>query len=147
VKGLGIRLLIIAVIAGGAFVLRDRLSGSAGDLQVGDCFDVPTTAAQEVDDVQHHPCTEAHTGEVVFVADYAGGSTYPTDAEWESYVGAQCVAAFNAYTGLDFNTDVVFTMGYFTPTAEGWNSGDREVSCYATRIDGSPLSASIKKSQ
>ncbi|HVL52759.1 MAG TPA: septum formation family protein [Vitreimonas sp.] len=143
-NGIAIRLLIIAVIAGGALILRDRLSGSAGDLQVGDCFDVPATVAQEVDDVQHHPCTEAHTGEVVFVGDYSGGETYATDAEWLAFIEAHCVPAFNAYTGLDYQTDVVFEMGFFTPTAEGWRSGDREVSCYAARMDGATMSQSVK---
>ena len=36
-------IFIIAVIAIGAFVLRDRLSSSPNELKVGDCFDSPTT--------------------------------------------------------------------------------------------------------
>ena len=31
--GWGVRIAIIAVIAAGAFLLRDRLSGNAGDLE------------------------------------------------------------------------------------------------------------------
>jgi hypothetical protein len=58
-----IRIAIIAVIAGGAYILRDRLTANAGDLKVGDCFDDPT--GEQVKDVQHHPCTESHTAEVV----------------------------------------------------------------------------------
>ena len=50
----------------GGLVLRDRLSGSASDLKIGDCFDVPATET-DIKDVQHHPCTEAHTGEVFAV--------------------------------------------------------------------------------
>ncbi len=146
-RGIGIRLAIIAVIAVGGFLLRDRLSGNAGDLQVGDCFDAPTTQGVEVDDVAHHPCTEPHTAEVVLVADYQGGSAYPTDPEWFQFIDTNCVPAFNAYTGLDYMSDVVFEMGFFTPTAEGWDSGDKEVSCYAIRIDRAPMSASIKAAQ
>ena len=62
----GVRIAIIAIIIVGGFVLRDRLSSSAGDLKVGDCFDEPATGG-EISDVQHHPCTEAHTAEVVFI--------------------------------------------------------------------------------
>lgn len=145
VTTIGFRLAIVALIAGGAFVFRDRLSGNAGDLAVGDCFDVPTTAAEEVDDVQHHPCTDSHTGEVIYVGDYPDAATFPTEAEWRSHFAARCVPAFNAYTGIDYTVDTVFTMGFFTPTPGGWDDGDREVSCYATRIDGAALTASIRK--
>jgi hypothetical protein len=146
VKGIGIRLAIIAVIALGGFLLRDRLSGNAGDLQVGDCFDAPTTEGIDVGDVPHHPCTEGHTAEVILVKDYDGAdTTYPTDDAWLGFVSGNCVPAFNAYTGIDYETDVVFEMGYFTPNLEGWDGGDREVSCYAIRIDRAPMNASIKR--
>jgi hypothetical protein len=144
-SNIGIRLAIVALVAGGAFVFRDRLSGHAGDLQVGDCFDVPSSAVQEVGDVQHHPCNEAHTGEVVYVGDYPDATAYPSDDQWRAHVTTHCVPAFNTYTGLDFANDVVFDMGFFTPTAEGWGDGDREVTCYAARIDGASLASSIKK--
>jgi hypothetical protein len=55
------------------------------------------------------------------------------------------VPAFDAYTGLDFETDPVMNMGYFTPTREGWNAGDHEVICYAARIDEATMSQSIRK--
>ena len=144
-RGIGIRLAIIAIIAVGGFLLRDRLPGGAGDLQVGDCFDAPTSEGVEIDDVAHHPCNEAHTAEVVLVMDYEPGTGgYPTDPDWFRFIEANCVPAFNAYTGLDYMSDVVFEMGYFTPTSDGWRAGDREVSCYATRIDGTPMSASLR---
>ena len=76
-----VRIGIVAVIAIGIFVFRDRLSSSAGDLAVGDCFDEPSIAI-EIKDVQHHPCNEAHTAEVIFVGDMTGSNDiYPSDAE------------------------------------------------------------------
>ena len=35
-------------------------------------------------------------------------------------------------------------MGWFYPTTEGWNDGDREITCYAIRIDGATTTQSIK---
>ena len=72
---LGAIVVIVLVVA---FVFRDRLSGNAGDLAVGDCFDAPTLDGQTVSDVQHHPCTEPHTGEVfAVVTNPAADAAYP----------------------------------------------------------------------
>jgi hypothetical protein len=63
------RFPILTAIAGfalGGYLLRDFISGNVGDLKVGDCFDPPALAAKDavVKDVQHHPCSERHGGEV-----------------------------------------------------------------------------------
>ena len=142
-RGWIFRIGIIAVIAVGAFLFRDRLSGSAADLKVGDCFDVPA-ADVDIEDVQHHPCNEAHTSEVVHVGDMPASDTYPSDSQFVSFVEAQCIPAFNGYTGLDYLTDQVIDMGYLTPTLEGWGGGDHELICYAIRVDGSTVSQSLK---
>jgi len=90
----GVRIAIIAIIIVGGFVLRDRLSSSAGDLKVGDCFDEPATGG-EISDVQHHPCTEAHTAEVVFIGDMTGdNSTYPSDDQFDQFAATNCLPAF-----------------------------------------------------
>lgn len=148
VKGLlagwGIRIVIVGAIALGAFLFRDRISGAAGDLAVGDCFHEPADSA-EVSDVQHSPCNEAHTAEVIYVGDYAlGGDAYPTLAQFDDAVGVQCLPAFNAYTGRDYATDQELTIGYFYPTSEGWGEGDHEIVCYAVRLDAATMTTSVK---
>jgi hypothetical protein len=143
--GWGVRILIIALIAGGAFIFRDRLSGNAGELKVGDCFDDPP-GATEISDVQHHPCTESHTAEVVFIGKMTGeDAAYPADPLVETWVGTTCLPAWNAYTGKDYDTDEVLALGYYQPTNEGWGKGDRDVICYAARVDGGPMSSSVKR--
>lgn len=143
--GWGVRIAIIAIIAVGAFILRDRISGNAGDLAVGDCFDEPTNATETVEDVQHHPCNEAHTAEVVFVGGMAGATdAYPSDDQFFDAILGQCVPAYNSYTGRDFETDTDYDLGYFVPTSEGWSGGDREIICYAYRPDGVPQTTSIR---
>ena len=60
----------------------DRISQSALDLVVGDCFVEPDVEG-EVSDVQRAPCNEPHSGEVLLVADYPAHDTYPgDDAGW-----------------------------------------------------------------
>jgi hypothetical protein len=143
-SGWGIRIAIIAIFAIGALVFRDRLLGGAGDLKVGDCFDEPA-GQTEIDKVQHHPCTESHTSEVVFVGAVPGdATTYPATSVFDAYVTATCVPAFNAYTGKDFDTETALTMGYFYPLEANWAKGDQELLCYAIREDGTPVTGSVK---
>jgi Septum formation len=144
-RGLALRLGIIGVIALGAFALKPFLTGNAGDLGVGDCFDPPTTT-DTVKDVQHHPCSDSHGGEVILVEKHPDASSYPTDDDFDQFVAAQCVPAFQAYTGTDLTTNKDADIGWFVPTPDGWAGGDRTVICYATRTDDQKTTGSVKKS-
>ncbi len=146
-QGLAIRLGIIGIIVVGAFLLRPYLMGEAASLAVGDCFD-PPPGIGTVEDVQHHPCNEAHGGEVVFVGNYEPATdVYPTDDEFFAFMNARCIAAFNDYTGLDYDTAEHLDYAAYTPTTDGWADGDRKVICYVVNVDGSQFSSSVKKAQ
>ncbi len=142
-RGWIIRIAIIAVIAGGAYILRDRLSANAGELKVGDCFDDP--AGEQVKDVQHHPCTESHTAEVVYLGNMTGdNAAYPADAAVETWVGSNCLPAWSSYTGKSIETEEILTLRWYQPTNAGWTKGDRLVICYAGRVDKAALTSSVK---
>ncbi len=144
-RGWVIRIGIIVAIAAGAYILRDRLSSNAGELQVGDCFDDPANAA-EISDVQHHPCSEAHTSEVVFVGKLTGdNAAYPADSVVDAWARANCLPAWETYTGKTFETEPVLTINFYQPGKEGWSKGDRDVICYAIREDGATMTGSVKK--
>lgn len=146
-RTIALRIGIIAAIGVGFLVLRPFLMGGAGDLKVGECFDEPVGDVQTVEEVQHHPCSDPHTGEVIYVGNLATAENapFPSDAEMETMVGGVCIPAFNVYTGLDFQSDQEWTLGYFTPVEADWGTGDRSIVCYAVRIDATPTSTSIKK--
>jgi hypothetical protein len=145
-RSISIRLGIIAVIVV-AVSSCGVIGGNAGNLSVGDCFDQPTGATDTVKDVEHHPCTDVHTAEVVFVGDYGPATdTYPSDEDFLTFFNGSCTAAFNAFTGLDFVTDQTYDMSAFTPTSDGWGDGDHKVICYAVRLDSGTMNQSIKKS-
>jgi hypothetical protein len=143
VSGIAVRILIVAAIAVGGLVLRDRLSSGAGDLKVGDCFD--TTQATEVKDVQHHPCTESHNAEVVLVTTHPSikGAPYPSDADVETYGDNVCAPAVVSYVGPKAQLDRL-NYGIFYPKAADWKDGDRGVICYALNLDMSPMTSSLK---
>lgn len=138
-------LLIIAVVVVGFILFRDRLPGTAADLQVGECFDQPAEST-EISDVQRQPCNEAHDAEVFLVVDHpaAAGETYPISLTIDRFVVEQCKPAFFTYSGLDFDTETVLDISYFYPTREGWDDGDREVTCYIVRVDDTKLTGSLR---
>jgi hypothetical protein len=140
VARLGIRLAIIAVVLVGGFIFRDRLSGSAGELKVGDCFD--DTTGTKVSEVQHHPCTEGHNAEVVLIGDYpaAKDAPYPTD-EFDSY-GDTCASAAYAYVGSAAHDNLIYSFYY--PLQEDWNKGERKMICYISTENQATLTKSMK---
>ena len=143
-----LRVGVIGAIIIGAIILRPFLSGNAGNLQVGDCFDIPADATDVVDDVQHHPCTDPHQGEVIFVGNYESpNDVYPSEDDFDAYVTQYCIPAFQTYTGIDYYADETYGIGSFFPTSEGWAEDDHEVSCYVGRVDNQMLTQSVKKAQ
>ena len=145
-RGLLLRFGIIGAIGVGAFVLRPFVMGDAGSLAVGDCFDPPSGGAQEVKEVQHHPCSDAHLAEVIYEANYdVAAAGYPSDDDFRAFVLDRCIPAFNSYTGLDYNVATDLDVAPMWPTSEGWNGGDREITCFAVKVDGSTFTGSVKK--
>lgn len=137
-------LTAILVLAGIGFLFRDYFSGSVTDLKVGDCFDAPS-ATTAVKDVQHHPCTDAHLAEVFFVGNMTGtADSYPGTPGFTRFAEGSCVGAFRTYTGRDFEADTVYDISFLRPTTDGWAKGDRGVTCYVVRVDGKPITGTLK---
>jgi hypothetical protein len=140
------RIGIIALIAVGAIIFRDRLSSSAADLAIGDCFDVPAGNV-DVGDVQHHPCTESHTGEVFVLVNHPAAKDAPplTESQLVDYLTTACTPAFTSYVGSEAAAAGLLDFGMFYPVDADWNDGDRGVTCYAYRLDEKPMTSSIRK--
>jgi len=132
----GIAVFIVVVL----WAVKDNQS--AGDLAVGACFDVPGRDT-DISTVVSHPCTEAHDAEVFHVAEYTGDS-YPISLSLDSFIDDSCVPVFATYVGEAFETSEDLTIGYFYPSRDGWNNGDRTVTCYAAREDETKMTESVK---
>jgi hypothetical protein len=145
VRGWVIRIAIIAVIAIGGLIFRDRLSGSAGDLKVGDCFDIPA-ATVDVKDVQHHPCSESHTAEVFAIVNHPAAKGTPplTESQLVDFLSSSCGPLWISYLGQPAVSSAVFDVGAFYPRDADWNDGDRTVTCYTYRTDEKPMTSSVK---
>jgi hypothetical protein len=139
------RVAIPFLVIGGflAFVLWSvRDNQSADDLAVGTCFDVPTETT--ISTVTKRACTETHDAEVFHNVEYASDSdTYPISLSMDSFVTDTCGPIFEAYVGETFE-DSDLTIGYFYPSFDGWDDGDRTVTCYARNVDETKLTQSVK---
>ena len=110
---------------------------SADDLAIGTCFDIPTSTS--VSTVTKIDCTVAHDAEVFLNNEYTGdASSYPISLTLDRYAGETCTPAFETYSGQAADTTNL-TIGYFYPTRDGWEGGDRTITCYAYRGDGVSL--------
>jgi hypothetical protein len=145
VRGWIIRAGIIGVIVVGGLIFRDRLSSNAGDLKVGDCFDLPA-ANVDIKDVQHHPCTERHTGEVFATVNHPAPKDAPalTDAAFADFLDGACQSQWIAWVGQTAASADVLTFGGFYPGDKAWADGERGVTCFTYRNDEQPMTGSAK---
>ena len=100
---------------------------AVGDLRIGDCFDPKDINAEEADEVDARRCDEEHQFEMMAVGTMPDGS-YPTDAEFENFVGSVCLPAFDEYVGMAYEESRLDVFWYF-PLQDGWSSGDHVVQC------------------
>lgn len=131
---------IVVFLAVVLFAVRNNVA--ADDLKVGDCLNVPNGTS--IQTVEQQPCTERHTAEVIFVGEYTDGSTYPISLALDRFIDAACVPAFETYVGRAIDSDPALSIGYFYPSRDGWDSGDRKITCYVVQPDEAPMTESVK---
>jgi hypothetical protein len=133
--------VLVAIIAIVLFAVQNNVA--ADDLKVGDCFNIPNGTT--ISTVEKHPCTESHNAEVIFAGDYTG-SSFPISLSLDSFIDEQCVPAFESYVGRSIDSQPELSVGYFHPTREGWDSGDRTITCYVSQPGDSQMTESLKGS-
>jgi Septum formation len=125
----------------GVVLFATRNNADADDLKVGDCINLPNGTTFKT--VEKHPCTESHIAEVIYVGEYSG-STFPISLSLDSYIEDQCVPAYETYVGRAIDSDPELSVGYFHPTRDAWDGGERTITCYVTQPDESPMTESLK---
>jgi hypothetical protein len=94
--------------------------------------------------VTKQDCTVAHDAEVFHDTEYVGdATTYPISLTMDRFVTDTCGPVFATYVGEELDTSDL-TIGYFYPSRDGWEDGDRTVTCYAQRDDEAKLTQSVK---
>jgi hypothetical protein len=132
---------VIAVFIGVVlYVVRNNVS--ADDLVVGQCFDVPDRS-EDISTVEKFECNLAHDAEVFHIAEMTGDS-YPITLAFRNFVDEACIPAFATYVGRTYQEAEELDVGFFYPNSDGWDSGDRTVTCYIVRVDEAQMTQSVK---
>lgn len=144
------RLLIVATIGAaglalsGCSVIGNILAGDEGvvegegvatdafQIKVGDCLN-DATAGNEVSVVPLIACSEPHDSEVFSRALMQGGP-YPGDDAVFDFADEACVSAFAGFAGIAYEDSTLY-FSHYSPTAESWDAGDREVLCIIYAVD------------
>lgn len=112
-------------------------------LELGQCFDDEVIEG-EVREVPIVPCDQPHDNEVYAIFDLEGSGAYPGDDVVQQQAGEGCLAEFEPFVGLDYQSSVL-DASFLSPTAQGWvELGDREVVCYIFRLDLQKVTGSLR---
>jgi hypothetical protein len=112
-------------------------------LELGQCFDDEVIEG-EVQEVPIVPCDQPHDNEVYAIFDLEGGSAYPGDDVVQQQAGEGCLAEFEPFVGLDYQSSVL-DASFLSPTEQGWvELGDREVVCYVFRVDLQKVTGTLR---
>jgi hypothetical protein len=85
----------------------------------------------------------AHTGEVFYVGVHPAAKGTPfAQSSLEAFLGSTCDPAFARYLGTsDFGG---LDFGAFYPLEKDWADGERGITCYLYKVDGSTMTTSLK---
>lgn len=101
-------------------------SVDAFEIGVGDCVDT-TTGSGEITEVPVVPCSRPHVGEAYESVTMPGDGVFPGDqAVVEAARG--CEEPFEEFVGVALAVSQLMVT-YFHPTAQSWDTGDREILC------------------
>ncbi|WP_170219498.1 septum formation family protein [Nocardioides litoris] len=105
-------------------------------IEPGQCFQVPSEVKEQLADLDEVPCDEPHDREAFAVIGYeppddeTDADVFPGDDTLTRYADGRCASAFGDYTGTPYlDSDLYFT--YLLPSPRSWQSGDRDVVCFA----------------
>lgn len=125
-------------------VLATACGSNVLALEVGECFDDPQDGASLVTSVEIVDCAQPHDNEVYAVVAYpeADGS-YPGDEAVFTYAEETCIAQFDVFVDFAY-VDSELDLGYFWPTEESWDAGDRQVQCFVYELDVSQVTGTLR---
>jgi hypothetical protein len=110
-------------------------------LDVGSCFDDQALDATEVTSVPIVDCAEPHDNEVYLLFDVTD-TIFPGEDGLMEAAADGCFEEFESFVGLEYSQSIL-DYSWFTPTAQSWEEGDREVICYLYDLDLKKLTGTM----
>ncbi len=109
---------------------------SVQSLDIGDCYNPNSKGEKETYSVEAVPCDEAHQGQVVAEFTIEESTKYPGEAKVTAIADERCPAEAQKHVPDTWALPEGVSLSHYTPTAEGWVTGDRAVSCTYTAETG-----------
>lgn len=113
-------------------------------IKPGDCFNEldynPDSGI--ISSVKLVDCSEPHENEATKSVSLPDGA-YPGVTAVDNHANAECIAAFEDYSGFIYDGLGRYEYGFYSPTIESWGGGDREVLCLIKGYEG-PTTGSAK---
>ncbi len=101
-------------------------------IEFGDCLVAPM--AEEMQSVEGVPCDQPHDSQAYAAFDLVGFTGFPGDGmDEQAYRG--CIDRFESFVGTPY-MDSTLDISLLTPTALGWEDGDREIQCIIVSPNG-----------
>jgi hypothetical protein len=108
--------------------------GAAASIQPGTCLD---------EDDLPIDCAAEHDAEVYALVSLPEGP-WPGEEAVDAAADEACRSEFEAYVGAAYDDSALYFL-YYSPTQDGWATGDREVICLVFDPEG-PLTGSVRGS-
>lgn len=109
----------------------------------GQCFNNLEGRSDIVTNVDIIDCGEAHDNEMYAVVPYPNEGPHPGDGVIQEFADATCIERFEDFVGFDYLASEL-DLGYFWPTDESWDAGDRTVQCFVFELDGSQAAGTLR---
>lgn len=93
----------------------------------GESYALPTEGDCVTEDWTEIDCAEEHYAEIYLIADVEGDE-FPGEEQIDQQASDMCLAEFAGYVGTEYD-DSELDYLYFTPDADTWEQGDRQVIC------------------
>ncbi|MFE2823912.1 DUF4190 domain-containing protein [Streptomyces sp. NPDC059271] len=121
-------------------------AGNTFSLSKGECFDAPGDSLEGLAyDVDTVPCAGKHDAEV-FASVTVAGDSFPGDSAVTDQADDKCYALMDAYAMDAWAVPDDVDVYYFTPTAQSWRIGDREITCmFGNTDEQGTLTGSLRK--
>ncbi len=137
----------VFVLAAAVIGVTDAETDQVTELAVGECAGDPglggsTSMVQSTGIVESASCDEEHVIEIVAVLP-VGGEAFPGMAELGDRAMQRCPEALTDYTSAPYGGSML-DIGFFVPDGVRWSSGSRTITCFGMRLDGKPLTSSLR---
>ena len=122
---------------------------SVFDLREGTCFNDPVTTDEDlIEELSVVSCDAPHDNEVFALVNHPDdlNAPFPGQDAISEFADEQCKAVYYSYVGAAY-ADSLFSYSTYSPTAQSWSNGDREVICYLYHSNLEKLIGSVKASK